>query len=218
MLVDGQPAATITPVGAGPTTLAGTFSHDVAAFEQFSYRVCFKPLNQDQVCSANRNGPKPMVIGKVDPDVVAPDDNAIIVAGDVDPDMATTSGLPPLKKRGDISSDMTTDPVATVDFNGIWVGSSDKGWNYRWVLQQNGARVFGDYVCTDNGAGGTMKGTVNGNVLSFQWVDNAGFYRGSGKLTLGGNAFSGSYRVTYIGDGASLTQDLMQGLWNGSRQ
>jgi hypothetical protein len=144
------------------------------------------------------------------------------------PKLATPSHVDPAiaapvldapKIVGKPKSGITAAPAdPTVDFTGVWSGSSDKGWRYRWTFEQVGNRVFGTYTVIDNGAAGALKGTLSGDTLTFSWFDNAGFYAGSGQLRLTGDAFAGGYRVDRIADNVSLSADLMTGKWQGTRQ
>jgi len=93
-------------------------------------------------------------------------------------------------------------PAGTSDFSGEW------NTNYGPMrLRQNGYQVEGEYY--DNYSG-TLWGTVNGNVLDFNWKESA-WMRGNGKFIMSSdnNAFNGGW-----GNKRNPTKNS----WTGSRK
>jgi hypothetical protein len=95
-------------------------------------------------------------------------------------------------------------------FTGRW-NAEAQGSPYTFNLTQTGDNVSGAYVGGD-GSQGQITGTLNGNVLRFQWWQADGV-RGMGKFTLAGDgsSFTGSYTL-------GSDPDVAEGSWNGRRQ
>jgi len=77
-------------------------------------------------------------------------------------------------------------PGGIADFSGQWQT------NYGPMrLRQNGYQVEGEYYPAYNGS---LKGSVNGNVLDFKWKEGV-FMKGSGRFTiaLDRKSFSGGW-------------------------
>jgi hypothetical protein len=105
--------------------------------------------------------------------------------------------------------------VAAPNMAGEWTVVSDKPWGFRMSFVQQGAEVSGTYVIDVNGVVGRIRGTLSGNVLTFTF-DQDGGYTGDGRIVLSpdGRTFNGTYRTD---DNGTLTPDLLQGIWNGTR-
>lgn len=107
-------------------------------------------------------------------------------------------------------------PTPSANFAGNWQ-TEDRtrdGSVYRYDirLNQTGDRVTGTYAY---GAGGSIEGTVTGNLLTFTWTENNSRRRGTGQFTLAadGKSFSGSYAVTEAAGGSTGG-----GQWTGTRK
>lgn len=94
-------------------------------------------------------------------------------------------------------------------FAGKWTVDADDGTSYRMTFTQKGTTVNGTFNGSD-GSKGSLKGKLKGNVLRFTWRQPADDMSGSGKFTLDGDAFSGSYSF-------SSNPDKVEGSWNGTR-
>ena len=114
----------------------------------------------------------------------------------------------------------TKSNLAGVDFEGVWLTTTDKGWKYIFVVTQQGAQVSGTYTVNNPNndfkieGTGSVVGKVKGRTLKFNW--HQGNYDGKGQFTMNdaGDEFSGVYSTV---NGDDLPPEYRQGTWNGKK-
>jgi hypothetical protein len=101
-----------------------------------------------------------------------------------------------------------------LSFQGSWDTKTDKNWDYKMDLVEQGDQVSGGYVAAQDGSHGQINGIVKDGVLRFNWVQ--GEFRGKGQFALSadGNSFSGVYQAE---DNPKLGANFLTGKWTGVR-
>jgi hypothetical protein len=102
-----------------------------------------------------------------------------------------------------------------IPYNGVYDGiftsaTIPEGFAIRMVLRRKTDKdVIGDYSYAA-AAGGTIRGSVSGNTLYFEWHEGGATGKGEFVTTNGGKSFTGTW-----GDGTSTSSG---GRWSGKRQ
>ena len=98
---------------------------------------------------------------------------------------------PPSNQPGPAVSPITQDPQPQ-NFSGTYLGISTEGMvqsQFQMTFQRHGNTVTGTYI--QNGAQGTIQGTVDGDTMHYQW--NLGWYSGRGQCMIQGNKTVGTW-------------------------
>jgi hypothetical protein len=105
--------------------------------------------------------------------------------------------------------------AAPAGFAGTWTTRTER-WGCEITFTQLGRQVQGTFL-VQNGDTGRIRGTLTGNVLSFEWERDGG-YGGVGQFELGpdGDSFSGSYRSN--AHPAFEDSAPESGSWSGTRR